>query len=32
MAPFEALYGWCYRTPFGWFESLESRPCGTNLF
>ncbi|WMV38027.1 hypothetical protein MTR67_031412 [Solanum verrucosum] len=31
MAPFEALYGRRCRSPVGWFEFAEPRPCGTDL-
>ncbi|XP_070015673.1 uncharacterized protein [Nicotiana sylvestris] len=30
-APYEALYGRQYRSPVGWFESVEARLLGTNL-
>ena len=31
MAPFEALYGKRCRSPIGWFDAFEVRPCGTDL-
>ena len=31
MAPFEALYGRCCRSPIGWFEVIEPRLVGLDL-
>jgi hypothetical protein len=31
MAPFEALYGRCYRTPVNWIEPTESMIFGPDL-
>ncbi|XP_070039431.1 uncharacterized protein [Nicotiana tomentosiformis] len=31
MAPYEALYGRCCRSPIGWYEPGEARLLGTNL-
>jgi hypothetical protein len=31
MSPFEALYGWPYRTPLSWFESGKNTVFGPDI-